>query len=89
MFIKKGDRNKISKEVVRHETIHTKQMQEMLYVFFYVWYGIEWLIKYFRYKNFQLAYYKISFEREAYKNDYDSDYLEKRKKYNWIKLVIL
>lgn len=30
----------ISDKTIRHESIHTKQMKGLLYVFFYVWYGI-------------------------------------------------
>ena len=31
---------------INHETIHTKQMQELLYIFFYLWYVIEYLVKF-------------------------------------------
>ena len=58
-------------------------MKEMLYIFFYLWYLVEWLVKLFRYgRN---AYENISFEREAYTYQYDYSHLEKRKKYHWIK----
>ena len=33
------------------------------------------------------AYFNISFEREAYKNEYDYDYLEQRKHFSWIKYM--
>ena len=29
-----------------HEEIHTAQMKEMLYILFYLWYGIEYLVRY-------------------------------------------
>ena len=59
------------------------KLKEMLYIFFYLWYLVEWLVKLFRYgRN---AYENISFEREAYTYQYDYSYLEKRKKYHWIK----
>ena len=32
----------INERTVRHEAIHTAQMKEMLYIFFYLWYVIEW-----------------------------------------------
>ena len=70
---------------MNHEIIHTKQMKETLYVFFYVWYLIEWIIKLFKYKSFNTAYYNISFEREAYKNMYNLRYLDTRKKYSFLK----
>lgn len=35
---------KLSKHTINHERIHTKQMKEMLYIFFYLWYGLEYII---------------------------------------------
>lgn len=73
----------LARRIQNHEAIHTVQMKEMLYIFFYLWYLVEWLVKLFRYgRN---AYENISFEREAYTYQYDYFYLEKRKKYYWIK----
>lgn len=54
----------LTRRIQNHEAIHTVQMKEMLYIFFYFWYLVEWLVKLFRYgRN---AYENISFEREAY-----------------------
>lgn len=73
----------LARRIQNHEAIHTVQMKEMFYVFFYLWYLVEWLVKLFRYgRN---AYENISFEREAYTYQYDYSHLEKRKKYHWIK----
>lgn len=67
---------------IRHESIHWKQQLEMLIVFFYVWYLVEWIIRMFT--NFGRAYESISFEREAYANEYDLDYLKRRKHFAWV-----
>lgn len=67
---------KIQKNTVRHETIHGYQQKEMLIIFFYIWYFIEWIFK---------GYENISFEKEAYKNENDLKYTETRKRYAWIK----
>lgn len=72
---------------INHEKIHTKQMKELLYIFFYLWYVIEWLIKLPIYSFTHKAYRNISFEREAYQNQYDMNYLDNRKHYNWIKKI--
>ena len=73
----------LARRIQNHEAIHTVQMKEMLYIFFYFWYLVEWLVKLFRYgRN---AFENISFEREAYTYQYDYSHLEKRKKYHWIK----
>lgn len=80
LFCKKDA--KINDVIVNHESIHTVQMKEMLYIPFYLWYVTEWLIKLLFKGN---AYRNISFEREAYDNQYNLNYLKERKRYNWIK----
>lgn len=69
---------------MNHEAIHTDQMKELLYIPFYVWYLIEWLILFFKYWNWNTAYKNIRFEKEAYKYEYDMNYLNKRKKFNYL-----
>lgn len=70
-----------------HEAIHTAQMKELLFVFFYLWYGIEWLVRLFQYRDRKEAYYNISFEREAYVNQSNPDYLKSRKHYQNLKYL--
>ena len=76
------NKSKITKEIINHESIHTAQMKEMWYIPFYAWYVVEWLIRLFGKGN---AYRNISFEREAYSNQNNLDYLKTRKHYGWIK----
>lgn len=52
-------------------------------LFFYLWYIIEWSIRIF--VNGNNAYRSISFEREAYMNEDNKDYLKIRKSYAWLK----
>ena len=59
-----------------HEAIHTTQMKELLYVGFYIWYFLEWMIELGRYGG--KSYYRNTFEREAYTNDENLDYLNTR-----------
>ena len=68
---------------LNHEKIHTAQIKEMLYVFFYIWYAIEWLIRLPKGN----AYRSISFEREAYENDSDINYLKNRKHFAFLKYI--
>jgi len=72
--------------VVNHESIHWKQQLEMLIIFFYLWYFIEWVIKLFTVTG--SAYRELSFEREAYDNEDNLDYLKTRKPYSWFKYII-
>lgn len=80
-------RKQLNKIDINHETIHTKQIQELLYIFFYLWYVIEYLVKLIIYRNTKLAYKNISFEREAYQNQSDLDYLSNRKYYSWFSYI--
>ena len=59
-------------------------MKEMLYILFYIWYIIEWIIRLFMKGN---AYRNISFEREAYGNEHNMNYLNERNKFNWLKYL--
>ena len=72
-------------KIINHESIHIAQQGELLVIPFYVLYILEWFIKLFFYGS--RAYYNISFEREAYKNELDLTYLSKRKRYSFIKLI--
>lgn len=63
---------------LNHENIHGKQQLELLIIFFYLIYLVEWIIK--EYRN-------ISFEREAYSNEENLDYLKTRKHYAWLKMM--
>ena len=78
LFVR-GDAN-VDEKTIRHESIHTAQMKEMLYIFFYLWYVVEWVVRLFMKGN---AYRNISFEREAYENEKDVDYLDLRYPYAW------
>ena len=65
--------------VINHEMIHLRQQLELLVLPFYIIYLIEYLILLIIYRNHNKAYQNISFEKEAYKNDKDPNYLRNRK----------
>lgn len=73
----------LSDKDVRHESIHWEQQKELLIVFFWLWYVLEWLLRLLCYWDFKKAYRKISFEQEAYFHDELLYYLEHREKYYW------
>lgn len=73
------------KRINNHEKIHWQQQMEMLIIFFYLWYFFEWIYRLFT--NFKSAYKSISFEKEAYTNDKNYEYLENRKRFSWIKYL--
>ena len=71
--------------LLNHEKIHLKQQIELLWIFFFVWYFIEYIIRFYQYKNHEFAYKNISFEKEAYKNEHNLNYLKSRKLFAFLK----
>lgn len=72
---------------INHERIHTAQMKELLFIPFYIFYILEWLIRLLQYRNSFTAYRNISFEREAYANESNPDYISKRKPYSFLRYI--
>lgn len=67
------------KYVINHEKIHTAQMKELGYVFFYLIYVIEWMIKCVIYRDSFKAYHALTFEKEAYSHQNNLNYLAARR----------
>lgn len=68
----------VTPELLNHERIHLRQQLELLIIPFYVWYLLEFFTK---------GYYNISFEKEAYGNDKNLEYLKTRKIFSFIKYL--
>ena len=69
--------NPLSERTVRHEKIHAAQAKDMGgWIWFYIAYFLYWI---------EYGYRNSPFEKEAYGNDFKSDYLMKREKFAWKK----
>ena len=77
------DKGRLTEVAKNHEYIHTLQQKEMGYIGFLIWYHIEWLIKWVKYRDKMKAYRNLLFEREAYQMQYILDYRNQRKHYAW------
>lgn len=73
----------VTRQLLTHEQIHARQQLELLWVLFFVWYGLEWLVRYCI--DRRSAYRSVSFEQEAYRNDWNSDYPAERPLFAWWK----
>lgn len=71
--------------LINHEKIHIRQQIEMLVIPFFLWYGIEYVIRFIQYRNSKLAYLNISFEREAYQNEKNLHYLKQRSFWSFLR----
>ena len=91
----KSDNLILSPETENHESIHILQMKYLLYILFYIFYGIEWVIKIIpsilsdrgRFGILQYAYRSVSFEQQAYYNQYNLNYLKTANPYEWVKYI--
>ena len=73
--------------LINHERIHLKQQLELLILPFYLFYLVEWIIKSAIYLDFYEGYQNISFEREAYSNEKDLDYLGRRPIFGFLRYL--
>lgn len=88
VVVARRDRLPLSRHTLHHEAIHTHQIKELFYIGFYVWYLVEWLLRLIQYRDFKRAYKNICFEREAFCNDADADYLKQRKLFAFIPYLV-
>jgi hypothetical protein len=73
--------------LMNHERIHLRQQMELLVLPFFVIYGLDYLVKLIRYRDKSLAYRNIVFEREAYENESNLEYLKSRSFCRFMKYV--
>jgi hypothetical protein len=71
--------------LVNHEKIHLAQQLELGIIFFYLIYFGEYLFYRIKGLNKHLAYQSISFEKEAYANECNTDYLKSRELFDFRK----
>ena len=71
--------------ILNHERIHIRQQLELLILPFFIWYGVEFLIRLLILKDKIQAYRNISFENEAYLNENNLTYLSNRKLFSFMK----
>lgn len=74
----KNKQLKFDEVLINHEKIHLRQQLEMLVIPFFLIYLIEFGARLLQFRNWNLAYRNISFEREAYANEKDPEYLSSR-----------
>lgn len=84
-FVFFSDKNGLNNlTLVNHERIHIRQQLELLVIIFYLMYVIEYLVRRVK-SNHNEAYRNLSFEKEAYYNERNFDYLSERKLFSFLK----
>ena len=56
-----------NKIVLNHEKIHLQQQKELLWIFFFAWYLIEYLTRLMQFKDHHKAYKNISLKKKPIK----------------------
>ena len=82
----------VSETTWLHETIHLYQAYDFGikffgFLFFYLLYFLEWLLKLPVFIFGFSVYNSISFEQEAYNNQKNLNYLQERKRFAWAKYI--
>ena len=80
-------RGVMGEELKNHETIHYHQQLELLFVGQWLLYVFYWLKGLIKYKDGAVAYRESPFEREAYENDQNLNYLKNRERFAWRKHI--
>jgi len=86
VFVKYSE-DKENPVFVNHERIHLRQQLELLIVPFFIWYFLEFFVRLIQYKNSDLAYRNISFERQAYANEKNLGYLKQKSFWAFLKYI--
>lgn len=71
--------------LINHEKIHLQQQKELLIIPFYFLYFIEWIVRSVLCLDFYKGYQNISFEREAYYNEKNLNYLAQREAFGFMR----
>lgn len=86
VILANGD-DALNKVFINHEKIHLRQQLELLILPFYVWYVIEFLMRWIMIKDKNVAYRNISFEKEAYTNEKDLNYVKQRSFWKFLRYI--
>jgi hypothetical protein len=86
-IFRKYGKNSIGEQLLNHESIHVRQQVEMVFLLQWAWYFVEYLVRLAVYRSHDKAYRNISFEREAYANEHNLEYLRTRKRWAWVKYL--
>lgn len=76
-------RGEMSDRTKNHERIHWEQYKECLIIGFLVLYGLSYVINLCKGMKGPEAYRNIWFEKEAYDNDHDFEYIQNRRWFSW------
>lgn len=81
----RSDKQRSNEVLINHEKIHLRQQIELFLIGFYLWYGIDFIVKLIKHRDKFIAYKDNIFEREAYRNEKNLNYLKARSCFAFLK----
>lgn len=84
LFVRKKFKGTLTDVDLNHEKIHSRQFKDLIYILYYPVYVICWITEIIR-PPYETAYRDTWFEREAYANEENLNYLQKRKHFAFVK----
>jgi hypothetical protein len=87
IFIWISNHERDQPRLIRHERIHFYQQVELLFIFHWLLYVTFYSILRLKGQRHYIAYRFNPFELEAYENDNDLTYGEKRKLFSWVRYL--
>jgi len=72
------------KDIYNHELIHIQQTEETFFIGYILILVTQYTFNLCKYRNLYKAYRNLAFEKEAYDNMKNLDYLKSRKKFAWL-----
>ena len=84
IFLKSNLSKERHKVLLNHEKIHIRQQVELLVIPFLIIYFLHYFLNLIKYRNHNTAYRNIAFEKEAFCNESDFNYLNLRKPWTFL-----
>ena len=80
-------RKTLTERLRTHETIHFQQQLELGFVLHWVLYGLFMVYGWVKYRSFTESYYNNPFEKEAFDKEKESNFLDTRPRYHWVRYL--
>ena len=87
IIIRKDNKKKYTPTANRHTQIHLLQQLETAWIFFFVFYALEYIFKLVLTMSHYRAYKSVSFEQEANNHQGHINYISDRKHFEWIQYI--
>ena len=82
------NKEKHSDILLNRKLIFLEQEKELLFIGFYLWFILEYIVRFLKTLSFRCAYVNMSFVQEVEFGESDLDYVINRHHYDWSKWLL-